>query len=574
MVAQQVYDKIQKAGLEPSFPQVPEPNEHPLEFIITSLTALMGVLSVMAIILSGFLVFNTISALLAQQIRQIGIMKAVGGRPAQIMGMYMVLVVCFGLLALIPAIPLARLATAGFADLMADFLNFEITSIETPVYVFAMQVAICLLVPMVAALWPILSGTHITVREALDSAGVSSSYGTSKIDRLIRAIRGLPRPVLLSLRNTFRRKGRVVLTLITLTMGGAIFISVFSIQDSLWRTIDEFTARLYNFDTEIYLERPYRTNYLQRQAQEVPGVVAAEAQIQTTARRIFAGDREGEKLQLFAVPPDTTTMDPPIKEGRWLLPADENAVVISTGMQDDDPSLQVGTTMQMKIQDTEETWHIVGTVPVIGGYRWAYVSYDYYGRVTHEVGEASYLRIIGEQHDAAYQAELASAVEEHFKRLGINVSSTKTKAELSEGDRQSIEVIVSSLMFMAVLVAVVGGLGLAGTMSLNVIERVREIGIMRAVGASDSSVLQIFMTEGVIIGMLSWTIGAVIALPVSKLMSDGMGMLLFSDPLTFSFSLNGVVIWLIISVVLAAVASFLPAWNASKVSVREVLTYE
>jgi putative ABC transport system permease protein len=332
--------------------------------------------------------------------------------------------------------------------------------------------------------------------------------------------------------------------------------------------------RLYGFDIEIYLERPYRAEYLVSQAESLPGVTAAEAQIQTTVRRTFAGDREGQKIQMFAVPPDTRTMEPRISSGRWLLPNDENALVISTGMQQDEPDLGVGSEITLKIKDRETTWLIVGVMPAIGDYRWVFASYDYYGRVAQDVGNASYLRVVTEQHSAAHQMAMSGRVEEHFKNLGINVSSTKTVAELSQGDQEVISVIVLSLMFMAILVAVVGGLGLAGTMSLNVIERIREIGIMRSIGASDGSVLQIFMTEGVLIGAMSWAIAAALAMPVSKMMSDGLGMMLFASPLTFHFSVGGVVIWLLISVFLAAIASFLPAWNAARVSVREVLTYE
>jgi putative ABC transport system permease protein len=574
VVAQEVYDKIQKAGLEPSFPQVPEPNEHPLHFLITSLTALMGVLSVMAIILSGFLVFNTISALLAQQVRQIGIMKAVGARANQIIVMYLVLVACFGVLALLPSIPLARLATGQFTGLIAAFLNFDVAAFTTPAPIIALQAALSIILPVLAALLPVFSGTRITVREALDTSGGAGSYGESAIDRLMRRVRGLPRPVLLSLRNTFRRKGRVLLTLTTLVLGGALFIAVFSIRTSLMSTMQDYVQRLYSYDVEIYLDRAYRSEYLINQAQRIPGVVAAEAQVQTTVRRTFAGDREGEKIQMFAVPPETITMEPRISEGRWLLPEDDQALVISTGMQQDDPDIGLDSEIVLKIKDRATTWRVVGIMPAIGDYRWVFASYDYYGRVAQEVGKTSYLRIVTEQHSPAYQREMAAVVEQHLKDLGVDVSSTKTMAELSQGDQEVVSVIVLSLMFMAILVAVVGGLGLAGTMSLNVIERVREIGIVRAIGASDAAVLQMFITEGVVIGVISWAIGALLALPVSKMMSDTLGMMLFANPLTFHFSVGGVIIWLLLSVVLAVVASFLPAWNASRVSVRQVLAYE
>jgi putative ABC transport system permease protein len=126
---------------------------------------------------------------------------------------------------------------------------------------------------------------------------------------------------------------------------------------------------------------------------------------------------------------------------------------------------------------------------------------------------------------------------------------------------------------MAVLLAVVGGLGLMGTMSINVIERTREIGVMRAIGASNRAVLQIVMVEGMLVGGLSWCVGVLVALPISKLLSGAVGIAL-QTPLSHVFSMLGVLLWLGIVVVLAALASFLPAWSAARVTVRDVLAYE
>ena len=122
--------------------------------------------------------------------------------------------------------------------------------------------------------------------------------------------------------------------------------------------------------------------------------------------------------------------------------------------------------------------------------------------------------------------------------------------------------------------AVVGGLGLMGTMSINVIERTREIGVMRAVGASDGSVLKIFMVEGLFIGVLSWFIGTIVALPIGKLLSDAVGIAFTDFPLNYTFSTNGALLWLAVVLILAAMASFLPARSASRLTVREVLAYE
>jgi len=107
-----------------------------------------------------------------------------------------------------------------------------------------------------------------------------------------------------------------------------------------------------------------------------------------------------------------------------------------------------------------------------------------------------------------------------------------------------------------------------------VLERTREIGVMRAIGASNRSVRRIFITEGIIIGVISWIIGAFLAYPVSKFLSNLIGGQFLNAPLVYRFAFDGALIWLGLVVILAAVASFLPAWNASRITVREVLAYE
>ena len=113
-----------------------------------------------------------------------------------------------------------------------------------------------------------------------------------------------------------------------------------------------------------------------------------------------------------------------------------------------------------------------------------------------------------------------------------------------------------------------------GTMSINVLERTREIGVLRAIGASNRAVLGIVIAEGVLIGVLSWLIGALLALPLSFLFSNAVGVAFLQMPLDFVFSLQGLAIWLGLVVALSALASFLPAWNAARLTVRDVLAYE
>jgi putative ABC transport system permease protein len=573
-VAEEVYDKLQRAEYDPSFPNVSD-GTHPLNTFIGAMVAILGAMSLMSVFLSAFLVTNTIAALLAQQSRQIGIMKAIGARSSQIIGLYLVLVLGFGIIAFLLAYPLALLGTIQFSELIAEVFNLILSDTSVPASVTITQLAISLMVPVVAALYPVISGTRVTVREALGAEGGAGSYGKSIIDRIIQKVQGLPRPVLLSLRNTFRRKGRVTLTLLTLTLGGAIFIGIFSVRNSLLLTFDDILTSLFNYDVQVSFENDHRAEYVISEALRVPNVVEAETWRTAGVRRILPDNTESDStITLWGVPADSTMVRPSLIEGRWLVPEDENAIVMSAGVFDNEEDLAVGDEVVIRLQGRDTTWQIVGEVATIGGVAWAYTTYESYGRAAREVGEASNLYVQTEPRDAATQERAALMMEEHFNRLGVTVVNTTTGAAIRQQQGVFINVIIGVLLGMAVLIAVVGGLGLAGTMSLNVLERIREIGVMRAIGASDMKVLQVVMVEGVVLGVMSWILGALLAFPMSMLLSNQVGMQLFQFPLSFSFSPFGAGLWLVLALFLASVASFLPAWRASRVTVREVLAYE
>jgi putative ABC transport system permease protein len=122
--------------------------------------------------------------------------------------------------------------------------------------------------------------------------------------------------------------------------------------------------------------------------------------------------------------------------------------------------------------------------------------------------------------------------------------------------------------------ALIGGLGLAGIMSLNVMERTREIGVMRSIGASNSMVGSIVLVEGLLIGIISWVLAIPLSIPVTLLFNAMLGQMIIDTPLVFVFLPIGLVTWLVIVIMVSVVASLLPAYRAIKMSVRETLAYE
>lgn len=156
----------------------------------------------------------------------------------------------------------------------------------------------------------------------------------------------------------------------------------------------------------------------------------------------------------------------------------------------------------------------------------------------------------------------------------MRVDNFETISERRGQIEFQFNILVVFLLLMAALLAVVGGLGLAGTMSMNVLERTREIGVLRAVGASDGAVRGIVIVEGLLIGFISWAIGALVAIPISQTLSGAVGQAFLRGKLAYVFSTNGVFIWLAAVLIIATIASLVPALRASRLTVREVLSYE
>ncbi len=550
--------------------------------VLQGILLLMGVLGVLSLFLSIFLVVNTVSALLTQQKRQIGVMKAVGGSTLQILGMYLVMVLAYGVMALLIAIPLGMYGARELSSALAVFFNFDIYSMEVPPQTFLIQIVIGLILPVLASLVPFISNLRISPAEAMSMYTMSKGrFGKNWIDQALSGTnlwftRKLSaRSILLSVRNTFRNKGRLTLTLITLTLGSATFISVFNIRASLDSTVEDM-IRWFNCDMMLTLDRTYRAEKIQTEARNVPGVITTDVWIHLPTRLVRSDDSESGMIYMFAptVHPDSLIISPTIAEGRWLVPGDDNAVVVPSAFLQDEPDLKLGGDIVLKIYGKEHTFKIVGTYVGMAFLPVVYSNYDYMTRITNRVGEADALMVKMQSHDEAYVDAATRALEDYFERVGVRVSMVATINNERTEAQASFDAIVALLLMMAILLALVGGLGLMGTMSINVLERTREIGVLRAIGASNRSVALVFIREGIVIGLMSWLMGAILAVPMSQGLNQALGQAVMGVPLTYAYSMPGLWLWLVVVVSLSILASFIPARNASRLTVREVLAYE
>ncbi|MCL4269170.1 MAG: FtsX-like permease family protein, partial [Anaerolineales bacterium] len=221
-------------------------------------------------------------------------------------------------------------------------------------------------------------------------------------------------------------------------------------------------------------------------------------------------------------------------------------------------------------------WHIVGTYSITGNVSppLLYVNYEYLSVLVGQPEMAYSLRIVTAQHDAETQRSINDQIQAAFEQRGIQIQSTQLGADFIREQKAQTDILVYFILVMASLIAIVGGLGLMGTMSINVLERTREIGVMRAIGASNGDIQAIVITEGMVIGILSWAISIFISIPITTVLCYGVGMALLTAPMPPVYGVTGIIAWLIFTLVLGTLASALPARRASSLTVRDTLAYE
>ena len=577
-MADAIDEKLQKIGVSVAYTEPLHPTEHYLQEMINGVGMVLSVMAIASLGLSTMLVINTMNALIAQQIPQIGIMKAIGGLRRQISILYLSAILIYALISLLIAVPLGAYAGNIFAQWMLKLLNVPVIPFEVLPDVLVLQIVIGLLTPLLAGLYPVLQGVAIPAANAISQTGLGrGQYGRRLIDRLLAGIHGLPRMAALSLRNTFRRPGRVLLTLLTLTISGAIFMMVNSTQYSFEQTIDTIFAG-FGYEIQLSFEKYQRIDEVIPLIESRPDVANAEMWTFTTAKtRLPDASGPGSEFEVFVrgVPAQSPFFLPEMTAGRMLQPEDGQALLLNQKLAGK-MGVQVGDVIIIDLPNIGDTrWTVVGLVFDLNGrdQNTAFANINALNRAMHNVGRSAVAMVQASEQSLAVQKAVETDLRQFFNASGMPISSSAISSEDRAQASAQFNVLTQVLMVMTIVMAVVGSMGLSGTLSINVIERRREIGVMRAVGASSWDVGLIFTGEGLMLGLTSWILAIPISLFTGPVFVKTLGRVI-DFPVQYFPSYRGLWLWLAIVVVLSIFASWVPARRATRISVNESLAYE
>jgi putative ABC transport system permease protein len=560
-------EDLQRQGVPVSEVRVPPPRQHPHQRQMTTILFLLLAFSAMALVLSGVLVANNLAALLARQVREIGVMKTLGARTGQLAAMYLLLVAAIGLVSLALAIPMAYAGSRGFAFSVATLLNFTLGSSLPPAWVWAAQVLAGLLAPALVAALPVWRACRVTVREAIDRHGANPSWLGAASARW---------PV--ALRNVLRRPTRLALTVLLLAAGGAMYMTALNVSGSWERTIDKvYQTRHYDVELRLHQAQPIA---LREALTAMPEVRTVEAWGYSEAA--FANpngidvshgypDKGHGSFAVMAPPPATRLVDFPLRSGRWLQPGDDDAVVLNHAAIAQRPGLRLGDAVSLSIDGVVSRWRLVGVVEEIGAAGVAYVSDSAFARRTGTEGRARLLRVATHATDAQQRDALIRRIDDRVTAAGGHVQTAQPLTELRTAMGDHIVILIRALLAMAAVMAVVGSLGLAASLGISVVERSRELAVMKTLGATPRRLLRLVNAEAQWIGAISSLGAFALSLPLTALLDALIGSLGFVAPLPFAVAWWGVASWVALVVVVSLLAARPPAQRAVRASVAQAL---
>lgn len=574
---------VKSAGYTVHEVQVPPLNRHPHSTQMNAILALLAVFALLLLVLGSVLVTSAISVVMLKQVREIGVMKTIGAGSRQIAGMYFFMIAAIAALATGLALAPATYAAAAYADAVGRLLNFTIYDHAVPAWVFTVQMSAGMVIPLAVAARSVMAGSRTTIREAITDYGVrQDAFASERLRKFIIAMRPMGTTLTLSFRNLFRHHARLVVALTLLAAAGAMFTTSLNIAKAWSVNLEKiYTQR--HYDIEVRFSQPFDTSRLAANIRQLGGIRMVESwgfaptsfavPGQFDITHIYPDTGHGS-FSMLGVPDGSRAVDHPLLRGTWLTPGKDDEVVLNHMAAGQMPGVKPGDTVSLSIDGAPGRWRVAGIVEDIGSPLMAYVSASGFGRVAGTPGKMNMLRIAFDSREPGYSASKVRQVEDLLYQEGVPVSHTLPTNVLKNAIAEHMGILVAILLAMAALMGIVGAIGLMSTISMNIMERTRELGVMRAIGAPPNAVSRMLLAEGLVIGLASIPFAFMAAIPLSFFIGRLIGQMAFRTPLPLAVSYPSVALWVAIVIAGSVVATLYPAWKAGRIPVREALAYE
>ena len=545
-------------------PQIRPAGDWPGKSDFQAFTKFFYIITVLAMLSAFVLIANTMTTLVAEQTQEIGAMKAIGGRRRQIAAVYVKTALLLGALGTIVGIALG----IALSNVLVHYLGSTFFAIQVGFGVdptiLAVSVLVGLLGPTLAALPAIRRATHVPLRDALEATG-SAIGGQDAGDAALRRFRFLPRTFQIGLRNAGRRRRRSLATVLMVALAVGNLLAILGLAAGVshqthveWRDHGE--------DVKILVGGDARTQQI---ISLTPGVAAVEPMFDAEVRL------DGKKGFIWAVRP-ATMFRYRIESGRWYTAAEgrahDHVAVIERNL-----ARVTGTHIGDRVRIDTGNGPIALRVIGIASNQQENGTVLFVPRATMKAffgtspagADDYWVRTTSDNH--AFVDRTTTAIEDALAVSGYQVGSEIEYVQEADNVAQN-RTTTTLITVLGLLIVAISMVGLANAITMSVIERTREVGILRTIGARARDVRRIFATESITIACVGWALG----LPVGYALERFLVWLVKRElnvEIPFTFPLQTVLLALLGTVLLALLITLLPIRRAVRYRPGNALRY-
>jgi putative ABC transport system permease protein len=561
---------FQEAGVKLERLEVHPTPQHGHKFQFDTIMTLLAGLAAVALIMCAILIINLIDSLMAMEQRTIGVLRALGARSGQIVQDYTLAMGALGALAgtlsLYPSLwtgkTIARFVTTG--------LNFNVLSPAGPVWLIPLLLCIGIVIPISVALSAIYRAAFKPVRRALARGDAGQAFPFADgFGALLTFLPLIPR---LGVRAVARKPRKVLLSALILSLGLAFFITALTIRASMLSTVDS-VRRTRSFDVAVGLRAAEPVDKLTAWMAEIPEVRHREYWSTAEATLLQAGPRFNNPKPIIGIPSDTESIHPDVIAGHWIEAAFPAGIAVNQRLLRDEPDLHLGGAYTMVVDGHRVDVNVVGVIEEFSAGQ-IYCSKLFLDGLRNQEGRANAIVLTLDDGSFAAQRHAASKIQGSAIGPDRQISGMLLTRTLEMVIFGHLDILTGLLMLIAVIALMVGAMGLASTISISVVERFREIAILKAIGGRGSSIAALFATEAVVIALIGWAISVALTPLLSHPMVSGLGSAVIGYKFEYRTSPIGVALALGVAILVALLAAILPIRAAMRLTIRNGLRAE
>ncbi len=494
--------EVQPSVTFPDLADVRKAGVWPGQEIFNNFATLLYIGAALALIAALVLISNTMRTLVAEQRREIAIMKSIGGRRRQIRRSFLRTAVTLGVAGTLCGIALG----IPFANVVLGFIGNRFFGVTpqwgVPTSAVVVSVAVGVGVTLLASLPALRAAARTSVRAGFESEVGGTNPGL--IDRTLRRLR-MPRAEQIGLRSVTRRRTRTYATVLQVTLAVSVALGFLA----LGVTIGKETARVWDSMSWDIIVKQRANVALDGSAASLISTTAGVRKAQPILYNLLKVD--GGQYEAWGLPPDTTMYSPGIVDGRWLDPSDETelrkVVVIGRALANT-TGAHVGDNLTVDTARGPAQLEVVGIDSrLMNNGTTLYLPLATFQQLLGRSDTNAYWVVSTDQQEAAID-RLATTEEAQLTAAGYPVGTEIRYVERAanlDGNR----VLVAVLAAIGIPIVFISMIGLLNAMTMNVIERTREVGILRCIGASSRDVRRVFRSEALAVAFM----GAVLAIP-------------------------------------------------------------